>query len=191
MAVVTTGGAAVPEEASPSAPRQDGREPAPRGEPRRLGWRMRLRRDRTLLIMLVPALVLLLVFNYLPMFGTAGQGLEFDYITPVPANREQDNAELTAKAAAALVLVQAGYDRKAVLKTVGLPDMDVAEIAAAGAQPQQPAPDGEEAAESAGGGDDAGSSGIPGMGNLLPWAPFGLNDNRFGKVNGHSLVGAS
>ncbi len=35
----------------------------------RLGWRIRLRRDRSLLIMVVPAIVLLVVFNYAPLFG--------------------------------------------------------------------------------------------------------------------------
>jgi putative aldouronate transport system permease protein len=38
---------------------------------RRNERRRRLRRDRTLLIMTVPAVVLLVVFNYVPMFGTA------------------------------------------------------------------------------------------------------------------------
>jgi putative aldouronate transport system permease protein len=37
----------------------------------RTGRRHRLRRDRALLLMTVPAVVLLLVFNYAPMFGTA------------------------------------------------------------------------------------------------------------------------
>ena len=38
---------------------------------RRAEWRRRFVRDRTLLIMTVPAVVLLIVFNYIPMFGTA------------------------------------------------------------------------------------------------------------------------
>jgi putative aldouronate transport system permease protein len=38
---------------------------------RRSDRRRRFRRDRTLLIMTVPAVVLLIVFNYVPMFGTA------------------------------------------------------------------------------------------------------------------------
>ena len=61
--------------------------------------------------------------QFLPLFGTAGDGVEFDYSFPMPLNREQDNAELTAKAAAALTLVQAGFDPDAVLEVVGLPDM--------------------------------------------------------------------
>jgi hypothetical protein len=53
--------------------------------------------------------------QFLPLFGSAGEGVEFDYSFPMPLNREQDNAELTAKAAAALTLIQAGYDPEAVL----------------------------------------------------------------------------
>jgi HK97 family phage portal protein len=102
--------------------------------------------------------------RFLPLFGSTGEGVEFDYLYPLPANREQDNAELTAKSAAALSLIQAGYDPHDVLEVVGLPDMGVAEKAEQapalppGWVPGQPAapaaPDGEQAAESAGGGDD-------------------------------------
>lgn len=71
----------------------------------------------------------LLNFNFLPLFGSTGDGVELDYIYPLPANREQDNAELMAKATAAKSLIDAGYDPHAVLEVVGLPDMDVAEQA--------------------------------------------------------------
>jgi HK97 family phage portal protein len=103
--------------------------------------------------------------QFLPLFGTTGDNVEFDYVYPTPTNREQDNAELTAKSAAALTLVQAGFDPQAVLEAVGLPDMPVAERATQapalppgwvpGTPPGQPAPAGagEQAAESAGGGD--------------------------------------
>lgn len=67
--------------------------------------------------------------QYLPLFGSTGENVEFDYILPMPQNREQDNAELTSKTAAALVLVQAGYEPHAVLEVVGLPDMEVLEKA--------------------------------------------------------------
>lgn len=68
-------------------------------------------------------------WQFLPLFGSAGEGVEFDYVLPMPRNREQDNLELTAKATAAQALVTAGYDPHAVLEVVGLPDMDVAERA--------------------------------------------------------------
>ncbi|MFC7265550.1 ABC transporter permease [Streptomyces lutosisoli] len=46
----------------------------------RLNWRIRLRRDRTLLIMTVPTVVLLLVFNYAPLFGLV---TAFQYYDPL------------------------------------------------------------------------------------------------------------
>ncbi|WP_310739671.1 ABC transporter permease subunit [Microbispora sp. H10830] len=46
----------------------------------RLGRRIRLRRDRSLLIMVVPAIVLLVVFNYAPMFGLL---TAFQYYDPL------------------------------------------------------------------------------------------------------------
>lgn len=65
----------------------------------------------------------------LPLFGTTGEGVEFDYEDPSPDNREADNAELTAKANAAKVLIDAGFDPGDVLEAVGLPDMAVLEKA--------------------------------------------------------------
>jgi HK97 family phage portal protein len=70
--------------------------------------------------------------QYLPLFGSVTAGRELDYITPVPANREQDNAELLAKSQAALFLSQAGFEKSQIPRVVGLPDMDAA--------PVQPAP---------------------------------------------------
>ncbi|MFC1429256.1 ABC transporter permease [Streptacidiphilus sp. N1-3] len=46
----------------------------------RLTWRIRFRRDRSLILMTVPAIVLLLLFNYLPMFGTV---TAFEYYDPL------------------------------------------------------------------------------------------------------------
>lgn len=46
----------------------------------RLDWRIRLRRDKTLIIMTLPALALVLAFNYLPMFGTVTAFQYYDYI---------------------------------------------------------------------------------------------------------------
>ena len=63
--------------------------------------------------------------QFLPLFGATGNGVEFDYVYPMPENREQDNLELTSKSNAALTLVTAGYDQHDVLAIVGLPDMKV------------------------------------------------------------------
>jgi HK97 family phage portal protein len=75
-------------------------------------------------------------FQFLPLFGSTGEGVEFDYIYPLPANREQDNAELMAKAQAALWLAQAGYDQSDLLEVIGLPDMGVT-APPAGSPPKQ------------------------------------------------------
>jgi HK97 family phage portal protein len=94
--------------------------------------------------------------QFLPLFGAAGEGLEFDFILPLPRNREQDNFELTSKANAAVALVGAGYEPHAVLEVVGLPDMEVVEKAT-----QEPAlPPGW----------------VPGMQPALPGAPGGAPD---------------
>jgi HK97 family phage portal protein len=62
-------------------------------------------------------------FHYLPQFGEVGKDVEFDFLYPMPVNREQDNLELAAKANAVLALVTAGYDQADVLQVVGLPSM--------------------------------------------------------------------
>lgn len=66
---------------------------------------------------------------FLPMFGTTGEGVEFDYINPLPDDREADNAELLAKSTAAGALIAAGFDPSAVCEVVGLPDMAMAAVA--------------------------------------------------------------
>lgn len=61
--------------------------------------------------------------DLLPLYGTAGQGLEFDYCDPVPENLELANAERVSKADAASKLTTAGYEPAGVLAAVGLPDI--------------------------------------------------------------------
>ncbi|BFV55661.1 ABC transporter permease subunit [Kitasatospora sp. CMC57] len=46
--------------------------------PARLNWRIKLRRDRSLLLMTVPAVLLLIVFSYVPLFGVATAFQEYD-----------------------------------------------------------------------------------------------------------------
>ena len=118
--------------------------------------------------------------QFLPMFGSTGEGVEFDYVRPTPTNREQDNAELTAKANAASVLVTAGFDAAAVCEVVGLPEMGfTAPAKPAPAAPALPAVQpGETGAD-------------PAEQNRLPWAPFPLDDARFRKVNGNGHMAGS
>jgi putative aldouronate transport system permease protein len=54
--------------AAPGASRDVARAGAPPAR-RRTGWRVRIRRDRSLLIMTAPAVLLLAVFTYIPMAG--------------------------------------------------------------------------------------------------------------------------
>lgn len=61
--------------------------------------------------------------DLLPMFGPAGEGVEFDYDNPVPPDAETQNAKLTTQAAAAKTLRDAGYDPEDILSVVGLPAM--------------------------------------------------------------------
>lgn len=67
-------------------------------------------------------------FKLLPMFGDPT--VEFDYEDPSPNNRADDNEELAAKAKAAQMLVDAGYDPEDVLEVVGLPAMNFVGVAA-------------------------------------------------------------
>lgn len=80
----------------------------------------------------------------LPLFGTTGQGVEFDYDDPSPVNVENASAELVAKSNAAKTLIDAGFNPDDVLEVVGLPAMDFAEPAKPA--PVLPAPPGAPAA---------------------------------------------
>jgi HK97 family phage portal protein len=63
--------------------------------------------------------------DFLPLFGSAAAGLEFDYESPVPEDQAAENAELTTKVNAAKQLVELGYDRADVLDKLGLPDIAI------------------------------------------------------------------
>lgn len=66
--------------------------------------------------------------RFLPMFGSTGDGVEFDYVNPLPDDREADNAELLAKSTAAAALITAGFDAADVCEVVGLPEMGMAKV---------------------------------------------------------------
>lgn len=61
--------------------------------------------------------------DFLPMFGPAGEGVEFDYVSPVPEDLDREAAERTSKVQAAVALVNAGWDAAEVLDSMGLPEM--------------------------------------------------------------------
>jgi len=75
---------------------------------------------------------------FLPMFGSTGEGVEFDYVNPLPDDREADNAELTAKTTAWAALVNAGADPNDAAEVVGLPAMKM--VAVPALPPPVPAP---------------------------------------------------
>lgn len=58
---------------------------------------------------------------FLPMFGSTGSGVMFDYESPVPQDDEAINAERTSKTQAAVAMVQVGFDAGQTLKVLGLP----------------------------------------------------------------------
>ncbi|MFI1095381.1 ABC transporter permease [Streptomyces sp. NPDC020917] len=68
-----------------------GEPPAERPPARRLNWRIRLRRDKSLILMTLPAVALLVVFNYLPMVGTL---TAFQYYDPLDGVRHSEWAGL-------------------------------------------------------------------------------------------------
>lgn len=61
--------------------------------------------------------------QYLPRFGQTARGLQFDFVDPVPEDREAANAERSTKVTAAVALVAAGFDPTEVLEAMGLPAM--------------------------------------------------------------------
>lgn len=63
--------------------------------------------------------------DFLPMFGSTGQGVEFDYCLDLPEDEETEANALTSRATAVKTLIDAGFDPTAALAVVGLPDMPV------------------------------------------------------------------
>lgn len=59
--------------------------------------------------------------DFLPLFGSTGQGVEFAYNDPVPPDAEAKNAERTSKTQAWATLVQAGADPDDAADICGLP----------------------------------------------------------------------
>jgi Phage-related protein len=77
-------------------------------------------------------------FELLPMYGAMAQGLEFDYCDPTPPDAETEAKELTARANAAAVLVQAGFESAGTLSAVGLPEIPYVGAPAAPTPPAEP-----------------------------------------------------
>ena len=61
--------------------------------------------------------------DFLPLFGGAADGLEFDYDSPVPEDEEAENARWVAQSAAVAALVPLGFDAAETLAAFGLPEI--------------------------------------------------------------------
>lgn len=61
--------------------------------------------------------------NFLPLFGPLGEGLEFDYRSPVPADGDREASERTSKTDAVTKMIEAGFDPAEVLALYGLPPL--------------------------------------------------------------------
>ena len=61
--------------------------------------------------------------SLLPMYGSGGQGVEFDYESPVLEDEEAENAERNSIASAVSTLVGAGYHPEDVASMYGLPPL--------------------------------------------------------------------
>src|SRR5690606_21333664 len=79
---------------------------------------------RSLIVPRLERIKSMLNYDFLPTFGSIGQGLEFDYVNPVPADRELEARELTAQVRAATALIYAGGVPEAVLGALKLPESE-------------------------------------------------------------------
>lgn len=70
-------------------------------------------------------------FDILPQFGSTATGLEWDYVSPVPANGEARNAALAAEGTVISQLTPLGYDSVELLRFLGWPDIPRVEPAPA------------------------------------------------------------
>jgi HK97 family phage portal protein len=59
--------------------------------------------------------------SFLPLFGPLGEGIEFDYISPVPEDHERESTERTSKVGAISAMIALGFDPQEVLELNGFP----------------------------------------------------------------------
>jgi phage portal protein BeeE len=79
--------------------------------------------------------------DFLPLFGAAGKGLEFDYDSPIPDDPERTNAERESKANSAKTYIDAGAKPESVKKALDLPEaLEFAEQAPVAPQAPPTAP---------------------------------------------------
>lgn len=79
---------------------------------------------RWLLVSRLERIRMALNFDLLPMFGRTGEGVEFDYESPIPPDDELILKELTAKAQAYSLYIDAGVVPESASEVLGLPVME-------------------------------------------------------------------
>lgn len=62
-------------------------------------------------------------YQLLPLFGRTGEGLEFDYESPVSENSEVANAGITARSAALVAMAAGGFDAPATEEWLDMPEI--------------------------------------------------------------------
>jgi HK97 family phage portal protein len=82
---------------------------------------------RWVLVPLLERIKAALNSEFLPLFGSAGENVEFDYVNPVPDDRAADARDRESKTLAAKTLIDSGVYGPDALETVGLPPLDFGE----------------------------------------------------------------
>jgi HK97 family phage portal protein len=65
----------------------------------------------------------MLNFQFLPMFGTFADGLEFDYENPVPEDREAEGKSLQIRTTALALLAEKGFDTSELCELLDFPEL--------------------------------------------------------------------
>lgn len=76
--------------------------------------------------------------DLLPLYGDTARDLEFDYVSPVPTDEEQENAARDSKIAGFKVLIDCGVSPEDAAEIVGLPKMEIRKPAEAPAREKAP-----------------------------------------------------
>lgn len=73
--------------------------------------------------------------DFLPLFGSTGENVEFDYDCPIPEDLDRESSERTSKASAFKTLIDAGVDAEEAAIVAGLPVMKMAQKGGTNEQP--------------------------------------------------------
>lgn len=112
---------------------------------------------QTLIVPRLDIMRTILNTRFLPMFGSAWSGYEFNYADPVPEDAEGERAELTAKTSAFKTLIDAGVNPDDAAEICDLPPMRMTpkpEPQPAAPAPEPGAPDPSQGGEPGGGNGD-------------------------------------